>query len=693
MKSIVNFCVALLIFGLSIACEATHDHCSKETSRVIASPIEFVHKIMDHNLSSLVWEDEDWPNEKFYDFLQRCWNYQKHLAPLKKRRTAFTMLKNHAELLQPKITHILDDTVTWDDLNLFRGSKEPGIYFAQRINRTTTELGNVAFLFLLSQPTNDSDVLKDRQNIIKEIAHSSQLFEKLDYSFAKLRKAENLVLSFWGNDQFKQAIERHYFKIRYFTSLNDNLNQNEHVLWVNGFFEHTKRIGWLATTACATVVLPVYAAALALNYDIFHDRIKEFAEKAIAIGNPVLLFVPKLENPRDAQIATSAMAALGATYAGLSAGSDYEWMRDNFFAMILLQRKLIELARFIESAQEVYTIVANNKNLRDHLTAFRALEDLFGPSAKLSAKLKKLFDLLKTSTFHGTASIFSHQGRILAAYRLMHEAKEELERAFCALGEIDAYLSVTKLYKEHEQERARYCFVDFLNREIPIFDAQEFWNPFIDAERVVVNSIGIGHDGKARIVIVTGPNAGGKSTLIKGVALNLILAQTFGIAAAKRLALTPVSKIATYLNISDDIAAGNSLFKAQVLRVEKLLTEARALPDNEFWFVAFDEIFNGTSGKEGQALSYCLIKDLAHHKNNLCIIATHFPLLKELEHDNKGIVNYKVSAIIDEHGAIHYPFILEQGTSSQYIAVDILRAEGFKSSILEEASKIIQSTP
>ena len=73
-------------------------------------------------------------------------------------------------------------------------------------------------------------------------------------------------------------------------------------------------------------------------------------------------------------------------------------------------------------------------------------------------------------------------------------------------------------------------------------------------------------------------------------------------------------------------------------------------------------------------------------------MATHFPRLTELEEINTSFVNYKVSAHIDQNGNIHYPFIIERGASAQNVAIDILRAEGFKSSILDEAASLVHAS-
>ncbi len=182
---------------------------------------------------------------------------------------------------------------------------------------------------------------------------------------------------------------------------------------------------------------------------------------------------------------------------------------------------------------------------------------------------------------------------------------------------------------------------------------------------------------------------------MKGIVVSLILAQSFGIAPATKLEFTPFNKIMTYLNITDDIAAGNSHFEAGVLRAQELVEMAKNLKAHEFGFVAVDELFNGTTYREGQAAAYSLIEFLGTQPNILCTTATHFPLVAELEEKTKGTLfkNYKVSVDYDDKGHIKYRFKLEPGVSHQSVALDILREKGFENDFLARAHEVLKEIP
>jgi DNA mismatch repair ATPase MutS len=253
---------------------------------------------------------------------------------------------------------------------------------------------------------------------------------------------------------------------------------------------------------------------------------------------------------------------------------------------------MIDVARYVRGMKKCYEISQAYKELAV-IDSQANLAQLQG-SPKNSDQFNKLLSMLDHNTFMGNPSFFSLTGRVLASYKVMKEAKAEFTHALEAAGELDAYLSMAKLLKEFSHKRVGYCSVQFAERNKPMIQAIDFWNPFVSPDIVVTNSLWMGTDAYSSNVVITGPNTGGKSTVVKGVLLALVLAQTFGVAPAKELIMTSFVKLNCHLNITDDIAAGTSLFKAEVLKAKELINGVRALKPNEFSCTAMDEAFNGT---------------------------------------------------------------------------------------------------
>ena len=468
------------------------------------------------------------------------------------------------------------------------------------------------------------------------------------------------------------AASRHYFSIPDLDRFNKFVNSSENILFGLSSMYHSQRIMSTATLSFATGVLSLYGLSKLFSISASED-LKGYARDYVGSGNPALPYFSRFSNK---WLSSTAFIASG-ILCGLYAKESGQWAKDNFTIDKCLQTQLIKIADFLEAAKKIVDCLSEHNLLETHASVKTFFEQ---PTADVA----KLLKLLKTNTFKGEASVIAHHGRILVAYKHLSKIKEQFEPLLYALAEGDAYLSIAKLYKEFEGTKAPYSFVEYLASDKPIIQAYDFHNPFINAESVVPNSLELGGNHKQNIV-VTGPNAGGKSTIIKALAFNLILAQSFGIAPVRLLKITPFGCVMTYLNITDDIAAGNSLFKAQVLRAhaigEKTVSLAR---ENKFIFVAMDELFNGTSTKEAKATAYSFAKYLGSFSNCTCVIATHFPILTTLD----SFENYKVSVKVHKDH-LEYPYKLAPGISDQHVALDMLKLEGFESSVLEDAQNML----
>jgi DNA mismatch repair protein MutS len=177
------------------------------------------------------------------------------------------------------------------------------------------------------------------------------------------------------------------------------------------------------------------------------------------------------------------------------------------------------------------------------------------------------------------------------------------------------------------------------------------------------------------------------------VTTSLLLSQTFGIVPAKEAVMTPFDKINTSIDITDDIAAGKSLFMAEVDRAQKHINLLAGLQQDEFSFSIFDEPFSGTNPTEGAAAEYSVLEAMADHTNTLNIVATHYPIVMLLEKNcpEKGFVNYKVYITYQSaEKKLNYTYKVIPGKSNQAIAIDILEEQGYDIRLLKRAREIIE---
>ena len=656
------------------------------------------------NMASLEWIDEEWPNESNHNYMMRCLDYQSNPAPAKKRRAAFKILDSATAYMSNQDHNAMADLTTARDINLLCGSKVDAPYLAGLVCRTKTELGRVFFYGLLSSPTHEIATLEKRQAITKMLTNNTKLYDSLEAAFTECAFFENLLLSFWEQDNFFQSTKRHYFALPFISNIEEKLNCSTTALGMRSYLNHGNRYFYFATGVFAGLLLPIAAV-----YKLHTAQLPYFhcpgCDQEIPLQGPRTGIINYLKTAAD-QLQGSGGRIFGllsgfkkyptiAAAAGINAGlycllgtkEDWEWAQDNMTLYKCVQTKMHAIAHFFAIVKHLHHILEEFPAFVEETPAAQALMKFCTTTLKTDPVLAQLVPLLETGTFTDDPSKISHHGRVLVAFRLMYKAKKTLEPLLLALAELDAAVSVATIYNEFSEKRVRFCFPSYKKDNQPALRMRGFWNPFISPKIVVANDVSL-QGPHGRNMVITGPNAGGKSTLIRSIVNNLFLAQSLALAAAEEMECTPFYAIGTYLNVVDDIAAGNSLFKAQVKRAQQIIDIVEKTPADCHAFVAVDEMFNGTSAKESKAAAFSVGKNIGAHSNVICILATHYPLLSLLPKQSPAFENYKVSVQLDDC-SIHYPFKLEKGISNQHIALDILRNEGFACSIVDEAMGLV----
>lgn len=300
--------------------------------------------------------------------------------------------------------------------------------------------------------------------------------------------------------------------------------------------------------------------------------------------------------------------------------------------------------------------------------------------------------------------IFQHKflwdkGWIIWAYQECEQIIDKFLPIVNFIGKIDAHLSIIKLYHNYQEQIHSYNFSEFLGNNSHNINTintnidnirtdnnknylkiQHFWHPLIHQEKVVSNSLRISKN-KNKTVLITGPNAGGKSTIIKSIVLTAYLSQTLTLAPCKQVKLTPFDLIESYFNVPD-ITGYKSMFEAELYRSKNYLDKLSNNPEIKS-LIVLDEIFNSTSPVEGISCSHSIIKRLNSIPNNFSLITTHYHYLTNLE-KYPSISNYHVKAK-QKNDYYEFPYKIYKGSSTQNIALELLRHKNFDNHIIKDA--------
>lgn len=274
---------------------------------------------------------------------------------------------------------------------------------------------------------------------------------------------------------------------------------------------------------------------------------------------------------------------------------------------------------------------------------------------------------LKHKRYEAKRSIFFQTPAVHVFLYKIYQEQKHLAEVFACIAEMDAYNAVATKIIEAQNTSNKFCFVNFVENTKPSIQSNNFWNVLVN--NAIPNSL-----TENRHVILTGPNAGGKTTTIRALLQNIILGQSFGVAAAESFECTMFDVIHSYLNVSDDLINGLSLFASEVKRAQEILQKIKSLENGKKFFFALDELFTGTVSEDGEHCAYEFVKRISTLNGVQFIYATHFDKLKELGNNSNVCTNYKVDAPTkNELGKLVYPFTLSQGANQARVAIDIAK--------------------
>jgi hypothetical protein len=202
----------------------------------------------------------------------------------------------------------------------------------------------------------------------------------------------------------------------------------------------------------------------------------------------------------------------------------------------------------------------------------------------------------------------------------------------------------------------------------------QYYPPYIRSNHVK-------NDCTVNKMIITGPNASGKTTQLKTTALNIIFTQQYGVGFYDSCTLNPYDYIHSYLNIPDT-SGRDSLFQAESRRCKEIIDIIDQNKDKRH-FTIFDELFSGTNPAEATKSAYAFLKYIAEFDNVDFILTTHYTTICKKLGKSKKVQNYKMDVKFDEQNKISYTYKMKKGISKVQGALLILEDMNYPNEILD----------
>ena len=188
-------------------------------------------------------------------------------------------------------------------------------------------------------------------------------------------------------------------------------------------------------------------------------------------------------------------------------------------------------------------------------------------------------------------------------------------------------------------------------------------------------------------IIITGPNAAGKTTVIKSILLNIILSQQIGYGYYENAEITPYDYLHCYLNIPDT-SGRDSLFQAESRRCKEILDCLEKEKDKKH-FCIFDELYSGTNPYEAVASAYGYIDHISNMKNVDLMLTTHYIQLCKNLKTNKNVKNYHMEVNVKSDYNVEYMYKYKKGISKIKGGIKVLYDLEYPESIIEKTKQLL----
>ena len=262
----------------------------------------------------------------------------------------------------------------------------------------------------------------------------------------------------------------------------------------------------------------------------------------------------------------------------------------------------------------------------------------------------------------------------IAIDRWHRQSGPEVSRWLSAVGELEALASLATYAYEHPADP----FPEIKSQDpssgppVPAFIARKLAHPLLPARSAVRNDVTLGADGP-RLLIVSGSNMSGKSTLLRAVGVNVVLAMAGAPVRAAELTLSPLVVGAT-LRIEDSLQEGRSRFYAEILRIRGVLDLTRGLVPVLF---LLDEILQGTNSYDRRIGAEAIVRSLVD-RNAIGLVTTHDLALTELAATMSGrAVNVHFEDRLDG-GTMVFDYRMRPGVVEHSNALALMRAVGLE---------------
>ena len=511
--------------------------------------------------------------------------------------------------------------------------------------------------------TNNKEFLIDSQNLFKNFKNNI-IFEannldnldnldnvdKLDISDTTYE--ENIINNCEKFIYDNNFIEKYqYFELPFLTEYNNN----SHLLT------------WLSLYNVASPALSLLLPIFSLILPFF---IIKFQGYDITINNYIQHLKIVLENHVIGQLFTS--------FSNATISTKIYLLISVFFYGFQIYQNIFNCIKYFKNIKYIHNILFELKNyLNNTIKRFSNLlkytgelktYSIFNESLNKNKILLTNYyeDLIKISKYDLNLKKISELGNVLKAFYQLNNNEDLIDSLYFSFncnGYIENIVKIQKLIKNN---KINYC--NFTNKDEETNFVNSYYANLINDSKIIKNSYNF-----SKNMILTGPNAAGKTTLLKSSLFNIILCQQVGCGFFDKATIKLYDYIHCYINIPDT-SNRDSLFQAEARQCKKILEIIEENKEKRH-FCAFDELYSGTNPDEAIISGLNYLNHLDNYNNLDYILTTHYnKLCKKIEKKNINVKNYCMGVKFNNSkNDFEYTYKLKNGINKTKGGIKVLK--------------------
>jgi hypothetical protein len=510
--------------------------------------------------------------------------------------------------------------------------------------------------------TTDIEFLKDTQKLMKTYKKLPENDDKIISD--KISSKYTNIIEIWNEIKNDTSFKEKYYYLDW--PMLEFLNKSENFLQ------------WMSIYNIASPVISFFIPIIVLIIPFFVIKLKGLS-----------LTIPEYIEVLKTVIANHAIGKLFTEFNNVEFSQKLYLLVSAAFYVFSIYQNVIVCTRFNNNMYKIHKYFSEIKeyldktinSMENYLSYSSSLHTHFHFNNTLVEKIKILTELKnkisRISEYKLSFKKIFEIGHILKYFYEIYENKEYNDALLYSFG-FNGYVDCIEGLQNNIEER-KLSFAEFTNKK----KKNNFKNNYY---AVLKNLEPVKNNVKLeKNMIITGPNASGKTTVLKSVLINVILTQQFGCGFYDSAKLKPYKYIHCYLNIPDT-SGRDSLFQSEARRCKEILD----IVDNnkkESHLCVFDELYSGTNPEEAIIGSTAFMEYLVKNKYVTSMLTTHFIDVCEKLKNNKNLINYHMD-VTKKNNKITYNYLFKEGISKIKGGLNVLYDMNYPKEIIENTIEI-----